>query len=116
MYRAILYPLREQVDVHETIRIFWLVFAILGVCTLGALALYNKLFGEDNDSTRKRAHIVMILLYSLIIVGAFAILYFVISTKGELPVKTAIQAGIMFVIGIGGLIIILKAPGHKGKT
>ena len=113
MYRAILLPLRDQADVHDTIRVFWLVFAILGICTMGTLALYNKLFGQDTKETRTRARLVMVLLYSLIIFGAFAILYFVISTKGELPVKTAIQAGIMFVIGFGGLLIMLKPPGHS---
>jgi len=116
MYRAILIPLRGQMNAHETIQIFWLVFAILGVGTMGTLLLYNKFFGKDTDSTRTRARFVMIMLYCLIIFGAFAILYFVISTTGKLTVKTAIQAGIMFVIGAGGLLIMLKAPGHKRKT
>jgi len=109
MYNAILVPLRDTTGGESTIRLFWMVFAILGTCTMGALALYNKIFGKDTKATRAKAHHVMVFVYGLIILGAFAILYFVVSTKGLLPVKTALQSGIMFIIGSGGLYIMLTA-------
>ena len=116
MYRAILVPLRGEAGIEGTLRTFWLVFAILGVGTMGALALYNRIFGEDTPSTRAKARGVMIFVFSVIIVGAILMLYFVISTQGELPIKTAIQSGIMFVIGIGGLLTMLKARRHGDTT
>lgn len=73
------------------------------------LGLYNRIFGEDTPSTRAKARRVMMVVYCVIIVGAAAMLFFVISTQGTLPIRTAIQAGIMFVIGIGGLLIMRKA-------
>ena len=122
MYRAILVPLQGRIDVQGTVRIFWLVFAILGVCTLFALAVYNKLFGEDTPHTRSRAKRVMTFVYGIIILCACAVLVLVIVTQGELPIKTAIQAGIMFVIGIGGLLTMLTTRhpeeangGHASK-
>ena len=116
MYRAILVPLRGEAGIEGSLRLFWLIFAILGVGTMSALALYNRLFGEDTPSTRTKARMVMTFVYGGIIVGAVAMLYFVISTQGELPIKTAIQAGIMFVIGIGGLLTMLKAQRHVEES
>ncbi|MFH1943662.1 MAG: MFS transporter, partial [bacterium] len=109
MYRSILVPLQGQSGVEGTLRTFWLVFAVLGVCTMVTLGLYNRIFGEDTQSTRAKARRVMMVVYCVIIVGAAAMLFFVISTQGTLPIRTAIQAGIMFVIGIGGLLIMRKA-------
>ncbi|MBN2414724.1 MFS transporter [bacterium] len=109
LYNAIMVPLRDQAGNEGTVRMFWLVFAILGIATMGGLGIYNKLFGEDNETTRARAHRVMVFVYGLIVVAAFAILYLVTSSQGMLPVKTAIQSGIMFVIGTGGLYIMLTA-------
>jgi POT family proton-dependent oligopeptide transporter len=116
LYSAILVPLRNQTDIGGTVRIFWIVFAVLGVGTMGALGLYNKLFGKDTPATRSRACNTMKIVYSVIILGAIAILVFVVSIKRELPVKTAIQAGIMFIIGIGGLFTMLKASRRTDKT
>ena len=110
MYYAILEPIKGQVGVEGTITTFWLVFAILGVGTMLTLGLYNKLFGEDTPETRLRAKRVMTFVYGSIIVLAILMLFFVISTQGELPIKTAIQAGIMFAIGIGGLFSQLRKP------
>ena len=105
MYRAILVPLRDQAGADATIRAFWMVFAALGVITMGGLFLYHRFFGEDTPQTRARARKVMIGVYTLLIVGAAAILYFVMSTRDTLPVKTAIQAGIMVAVGSGGLLM-----------
>ncbi len=109
LYNAILVPLVNQAGVAGTLRTFWLTFAVLGVATVGALGIYNKIFGQDTAETRARAHTVMTIVYCLIIAGAVAMLYFVTTTTGKLPIKTAIQAGIMLMIGIGGLVIMLKA-------
>jgi hypothetical protein len=43
-------------------------------------------------------------VYALLILGAGGILYLVFSKQGEIPIKTAIQAGIMITVGMGGLL------------
>lgn len=108
MYHSILTPLVGEPDVHETIRNFWLVFAVLGVVTMGALLLYNVIFGKDSEATRKRARKVMFAIYGLLIVGSIAMIFFVLDAKGTVPPKTGIQSGIMMLIGIGGTITLVR--------
>jgi len=45
----------------------------------------------------------MIIIYSLLIVGAPGMVLFVLNAQGSIPPKTWIQAGIMFLVGVGGL-------------
>jgi hypothetical protein len=81
---------------------------VLGVFTMFALVLYNRFFGKDNEDTRRRARTVMLVVYALFIIGAFGMLLFVYRAKGAVPVKTAIQSGIMFLVGIGGLTTLIR--------
>ncbi len=109
MYHAFLTPLVGQAGVGSTLRNFWLVFAALGIATALILFAYNKLFGQDTAATRARARRVMFVVYGLLVIGAVAILYMVWSTQGEIPIKTAIQAGIMIAVGGGGLLTLRGA-------
>jgi dipeptide/tripeptide permease len=108
LYYSVLAPLKGRADVHETVRWFWLAFAILGACTSAALVVYDRLFGVDSEATRKRARRAMLAIYTLLILGSVAMLFFVLSAKGSVPAKTAIQAGIMMLVGIGGNVTLLK--------
>lgn len=108
MYHSILAPLKGQEGVEDTIRWFWLVFAILGVCTMAALIAYNVIFGKDTERTRALARKVMFAIYGLLVAGSLAMIYFVLSAKGTVPPKTAIQSGIMMLIGIGGTITLVR--------
>jgi POT family proton-dependent oligopeptide transporter len=112
MYHSILTPLIGQTDVAGSLRNFWLVFAVLGVCTAFAMFIYNKLFGEDTAATRAGARRVMYAVYSLLLVGAAGILYMVYSPTEGIPIKTRIQAGIMIVVGAGGLWILRRNSGE----
>jgi hypothetical protein len=76
------------------------------------LIIYNKIFGEDTSETRAKARRVMIFIYSLLIVLAPGMVLFVWNAQGSIQPKTWIQAGIMFLVGIGGLYTIL----HPIKT
>ncbi len=111
MYYSILAPLKGQEAAADTLRNFWLVFAALGVCTMLALMGYNRYFGEDNPTTRKRARTFMLAIYGLLVVGSLGMCLFVLQSKGTIPIKTAIQSGIMLLVGIGGLSTLLKS-GH----
>lgn len=112
MYHSFLSPLVGQTDVSANLRNFWLVFAVLGVATMLLLILYNKILGEDTPETRVKARRVMLVIYSVLIVGAVGMVLFVSSaTEGVVPPKTWIQAGIMFLVGVGGLYTLLRGPG-----
>ncbi|MEW5798946.1 MAG: MFS transporter [Bacteroidota bacterium] len=104
MYEAMLKPLIGQTGIEGTTRTFWLIFAVLGICAALGLLLYNKLFSADTPETNARARTVMMGVYTLVIViGGY---FFVSSVSGEtISYKTLVQSSIMFVIGIGGIVI-----------
>ncbi|MBN2070089.1 MAG: MFS transporter [Candidatus Krumholzibacteriota bacterium] len=119
MYRAILSPIKEKANLAglsplelagtgTTLRNFWLVFAALGIVTTFGLVIYNKLFGEDNVTTRNRARRVMFFIYGLLTVLSVGMVFFVNNTKGAIPPKTWIQSTIMILIGIGGFYTLLN--------
>ncbi|MFH1017488.1 MAG: MFS transporter [Pseudomonadota bacterium] len=112
MYKAFLSPRIGQTGVESVLRNFWLVFAVLGAATSGMLLVYDRLFGEDTTGTRARARKVMFSVYGLLVLGAGTVLYFVFAKQGFVPVKTWIQAGIMAVVGAGGLIA-LRADAQR---
>jgi dipeptide/tripeptide permease len=112
MYHAMLTPLIGEAAVTGTLRNFWLIFAAIGVFTALAMFIYNKLFGEDTSATRAGARRVMYVVYSLLLLGAVGILYMVYSPTEGIPIKTWIQAGIMIVVGGGGLLILRRNSGE----
>lgn len=112
MYKSILSPLIGQTGVQSTLRNFWMVFAILGFLTSAMLYAYDKFFGEDTAVTRKRARRTMFVVYACLFVGAGLVLYLVGAKEEAIKAKTWIQAGIMAVVGISGLIT-LKADAKR---
>jgi hypothetical protein len=108
MYNAILDPLKGRTDVAGTLRNFWLVFAVLGVVTSFVLLLYNKWFAENTAATRALARKAMFAVYTVLVLGAGAVLYLVWNTQGAITPKTWIQAGILTAMGVGGLLILLR--------
>ncbi|MBU8920315.1 MAG: MFS transporter [Bacteroidales bacterium] len=109
MYHSILAPLVGKPDVSTTLRNFWLVFAALGVVTMFALIIYNKLFGEDTEETRNKARKVMFFIYGLLVFISGGMVIFVNATSGGIPPKTWIQSAIMLLIGMGGLYTLKKS-------
>jgi POT family proton-dependent oligopeptide transporter len=107
-YAAILTPLKGNPDAPATLRWFWLVFVFLGLATSLLLVVYHRFFGKDTEHTRRRARQVMLVVYAVLVAAALGLAAWVVSTKGELPVKTAIQAGIMILVGGGGLAMLLR--------
>jgi hypothetical protein len=111
MYHKILTPLIGETIVGTTLRNFWLIFAMIGVFTAVAMFVYNKLFADDTPATRAGARRVMYFIYSVLVLGAAGILYMVYSPVDGIPVKTWIQAGIMIIVGAGGLLIMRRNKG-----
>jgi len=56
---------------------------------------------------------VMFAVYGLLVLGAGALLYSVWSKTGEIPIKTWIQGGITVVVGVGGLLIMLRGGASR---
>ncbi len=107
MYENLLKPLVGQTGIENSIRTFWLIFAVLGIFAALGLLLYNKYFSANTPETNAKARTIMIGVYStLIIVGVwFTILSL---SKENISYKTLVQAAIMLVIGSGGIFISRK--------
>jgi dipeptide/tripeptide permease len=105
MYENMLKPLVGQTGIEESIRLFWLIFALLGVVVAAlGLLLYNKYFSADTPETNAKARTIMIGVYSaLIVIGIWFV--FLSVTKDVISYKTLVQATIMLLIGSGGIII-----------
>ncbi len=109
MYEAMLKPLIGQPDSEGAVRVFWLIFAALGVCATVGLFLYNKYFAADTPETNSRATKIMMGMYSVIV--ATSLFFFYKSVSGDtISYKMMVQAIIMLLIGGGGVIISMK---HK---
>ncbi|MBI4882143.1 MAG: MFS transporter [Planctomycetes bacterium] len=109
LYTALLKPLVGAENVAGELRSFWLVFVLIGAATAVLLFVYHKLFGRDTPATRARARKVMFAVYGLLLCAAAGVVYHVFSATGAVPVKTGIQAGIMVVVGAGGLAVLARA-------
>ncbi len=110
MYEAMLKPLVGQPGVRDTLRNFWLIFATLDVVAILGLLLYNRFFSADTPETNRTARLIMIGVYVLLVaVGAW---FLYASTFGAVTVnyRTMVQAVIMLLIGLGGVVISLSRP------
>jgi hypothetical protein len=94
-------------EVMSQIRLFWLIFAGLGIFCLIGMLVYNKFFSQDTDVANKRAWAIMLVVY--IILAVAGILFMVGALRAD-PIrwKTVIQALIMLVLGSGGMWVSLK--------
>ncbi len=82
------------------IRIFWLIFAVLGgVCLVGML-LYNKYFAEDSPKTNRRAWKVMLGIYGVLV--AAGIYFFMDTVFLSHPVQWKILIQSLILLGLGG--------------
>jgi POT family proton-dependent oligopeptide transporter len=94
---------------------FWLGFALLGGCTAVAQVVYDRCFGVDSEATRRRARTVLRVVYALLALGS--VVLFTVRYLGatEFPIKTAVLAGIMLLIGGGGFFLLLKNQDPTGQ-
>ncbi|MBN2001245.1 hypothetical protein JW935_27120, partial [candidate division KSB1 bacterium] len=107
LYENLLKPLVGQTGIENQLRNFWLLFAGLGILSMLGLVLYNKFFAQDTPATNKNARRIMTGVYGLLILAGGWFLYGGVTAE-EIKYKTIVQAGIMLVIGIGGIFISLK--------
>ncbi len=88
-------------------RQFWLLFAGLGLLTMAGLSLYNRFFGVDSETTRRRAQHVMTGVYILLLAGGM-VFFYVAFAGTTLDYKTLVQSMILMVVGGGGLAVSIR--------
>ncbi|MBI3194458.1 MAG: hypothetical protein HYZ34_08350, partial [Ignavibacteriae bacterium] len=110
MYEAMLKPLVGQTGVEGDIRNFWMIFAGLGIFATVGLFLYNKFFSADTPETNRKARSIMLGIYSVLILLSIWFFYKSVFGGATIAYKTMVQAIIMLIIGVGGVVISAK---HK---
>ena len=112
MYESMLKPLVGTPEAGDAYRLFWLIFAGLGVAAMLGLILYNRIFAFDTELTRRRARLVMIGIYSILIALGCWFLYRSVFGAETIEYKTMVQAIIMLLIGAGGMTV---SFGHTAR-
>jgi len=99
-------PLAPQV--LGQIRVFWMIFAVLGVgCLLGML-LYNKFFSEDTPESNRRAWMIMLGIYCVLAAAGLYFLVYSVFFPDQINWRTMVQALILLFLGMGGVRISLR--------
>ena len=105
MYETMLKPLVGQEGIRTSLRNFWLIFAGLDVVAIIGLLLYNRFFSADTPATNRLARQIMIGVYTLLALGGVWFLYRAGFAAATINYRTLVQAVIMLLIGLGGLLI-----------
>jgi dipeptide/tripeptide permease len=99
MYEAMMKPLIGQEDIQGDIRMFWLIFSILGLISAAGLIFYNRYFSADTPQSNARARLIVLGIYlALVAIGLFFVVQSTIIAD-TIQFRTIIQALILLVIG-----------------
>jgi POT family proton-dependent oligopeptide transporter len=112
MYEALLKPLAGQADAAPTYRMFWLIFAAIGILAMAGLILYNRYLSKDSADSNRSAARIMRAVYSVLVILGICFLYDTLLAAETISYKTVIQASIMLLIGAGGLLVTRGHPTH----
>jgi len=103
LYERMLKPTLGTPDADGRARAFWLLFAVLDVIAAAGLVLFARGFGADSSETRRRAHVIMRVVYGgVLLLGAFFLYVAVSSTPVQ--ARVAVQAAIFMGLGSLGLV------------
>jgi dipeptide/tripeptide permease len=108
MYESILKPLVGTDSAGSEIKLFWLTFAGLGIVAMTGLLLYDRFLSTETPSANSISRKIMLGVYIALIILGFYFLYLSTFSGQEISFKTLVQASIMLIIGIGGIIITLR--------
>jgi hypothetical protein len=90
------------------IRLFWMIFAVLGVVCLLGMLFYNKFFSEDTPASNRRAWKIMMGIYGVLAVAGLYFLVYSIFLADQINWRTLVQALILILLGGGGVRISLR--------
>ncbi|OGD25840.1 MAG: hypothetical protein A2Y56_08085 [Candidatus Aminicenantes bacterium RBG_13_63_10] len=103
-------------DIAGAVRVFWLIFAVLGVVCVVGMLLYNRFFSEETARSNRRAWEIMLGVYGLFVAVG---LYFLVESlflSPQVQVRTLIQSLILLGLGGGGLAISLGGKKVEAGT
>jgi len=104
MYEAMLKPVIHLADAGAVARTFWLIFVALDIVGAVGLLAYNRAFAADTPKANADARKIMIGIYAVVLAcGAWFLVSSLIGAEPEY--KTMVQAIIMILIGVGGLLV-----------
>jgi len=90
------------------IKVFWLIFAVLGIVCLVGMLLYNKFFSEDTPETNRGAWKIMMGLYFILAASGLYFLIYSLFLTDQILWRTFVQSLILLILGGGGMKISLK--------
>jgi dipeptide/tripeptide permease len=97
-----------SVSTFSQVRLFWIIFAVIGLSCMIGMLLYNRFFAQDTPEANRRAWKIMLGIYIfLVIAGLYFLIYSLFFTP-EIPWRTVVQSLIMLGVGAGGIIISLR--------
>jgi dipeptide/tripeptide permease len=104
LYERMLKPALATPHADARARTFWLLFAALDVIAAACLVLFARRFGADTEETRRGAGVVMCGVYAAVLLLGGGFLYVAFSSR-PVQARTAVQAAIFIVLGVGGLVV-----------
>ena len=105
LYGAWLKPLAGTPEGIVASRNFWLLFVLLDVFAVVGLFFYNRAFAHDTPEATAKARTIMIGLYSLFVVVGIFFLWMALFGGEDVSYKTLVQAFILTLLGVGGVLI-----------
>jgi hypothetical protein len=102
LYERVLKPVVATPEAWGRTHWFWLMFAALDVVAAVGLIWFARAFGQDTADTRRRARVVMLFVYSLILLLGAGFCYSALSST-PVQARTAVQSIIFLALGAGGL-------------
>jgi proton-dependent oligopeptide transporter, POT family len=103
MYESLLKPLVGTTTAGTPTQRFWLVFAAVGLCASVGLMLYNRFLVADTPNNNRRARNIMLGVYGVLVALGGWFLYDSTLRGETTSYKTAVQATIMLLLGMGGI-------------
>lgn len=90
------------------IKVFWMIFAVLGIVCLAGMLLYNKYFSEETPETNRRAWKIMMGIYCILFASGLYFFIYSLFLTDQIQWRTLVQSLILVIMGGGGIKISLK--------
>jgi dipeptide/tripeptide permease len=110
LYGSWLKPLAGTAAGVEASRNFWLLFVVLDVFAVVGLFFYNRSFAHDTPEANAKARAIMIGIYVLFVVVGGFFLWKALFGGAGISYKTLVQAFILTLLGVGGVLISRRKP------
>ena len=116
LYGAWLKPLAGTAAGLDASRKFWLLFVLLDLFAVVGLLLYNRAFAHDTPEANAKARRIMIGLYGLFLTAGLVFLWQALFGGPEVSYKTLVQALILALLGVGGVLISRRKPADEASA